>query len=63
MTKEEFNDLNRGDLIKHRAESTVLIVTANYGDRITAVETWDVTNPDEWAIVRKADYRRVDHEN
>lgn len=29
-------------------------VTGNYGDRVTAAQTVDLTNPPEWELVSKA---------
>jgi hypothetical protein len=54
VTGEEMKDLNVGDLVCHVHESEVYVVTANYGSRITAVKTVDLTNPMEWCAVRRA---------
>lgn len=48
MLKIEMRCLCPGDIIRHKGDSGGYIVTANYGDRVTAVRTVDVTNPDEW---------------
>lgn len=49
MTLEEFEALKPGDLVRHaNGDWHVYIVTAYYGDRITAVRTIDMTNPAEW---------------
>jgi hypothetical protein len=56
MTKEQFRALKEGDIV--RSEGGLgYIVTANYGDRVTAVRTMDMTNPDEWVLVLKANHR------
>jgi len=47
MSKEEFKNLQRGDMIKPWDDSRTFVVTANYGDRITAVTSVDMTNPTE----------------
>ena len=51
------HDLEHGDVIRHKRSSGIncgmFIVTANYGDRVTAVSTVDVTNPPEWELVSK----------
>lgn len=48
-------ELQPGDHIQHvRDASLTFMVTANYGDRITAVASCDITNPPEWVIVAKA---------
>ena len=52
MTPEQFKYLNRGDIIRHkRLGSDTYVVDANYGGRVTAVKTIDVTNPIEWDVV------------
>jgi len=56
MSPEEFENLGTGDLVRHKASPRASLVTANYGDRVTAVQTHDITNPDEWLLVAKADY-------
>jgi len=52
MTEEEFKNLRIGDVIKHKSDSKTYVVTAHYGNRITAVTTVDLTNPIEWEIVK-----------
>jgi hypothetical protein len=54
MTEEQFKELGVGDVVKSAVRHCVYVVTANYGDRVTAVMTADMTNPDEWLLVRKA---------
>ena len=53
MTEEEFKKLGVGDALMHVTGGHSVIVTGNYGDHVTAVRTVDVTNPDEWRIIRK----------
>jgi NMD protein affecting ribosome stability and mRNA decay len=48
MTPEQFAELRPGDLVRHKGSSSALIVHANYGARVTAVRTADLTNPAEW---------------
>jgi len=59
MKKEEFNSLDLGDIIRHTSpqKTSVYMVTGNYGGRVTAVKTVDLTNPDEWLIVSKVTER------
>lgn len=52
MTPEQFKALKPGDLVRHKASPEAMIVHANYGDRVTAVRTSDLTNPNEWDQVR-----------
>ena len=54
MTKEEMKGLSIGDIIRGKLSGTPYIVTANYGDHVTAVKTVDVTNPSEWDLAFKA---------
>lgn len=54
MTEEQFKKLDVGDLVRHVEGSVVWIVTGNYGDRITAVRSVDLTQPNEWALVKRA---------
>lgn len=51
MNGETFRGLKRGDLVRHKSESRTFVVTANYGDRVTATTTVDMTNPGEWLQV------------
>jgi hypothetical protein len=51
MTSEEFSALTPGQIVKSAFNGLAYIVTGNYGDRVTAVRTVDLTNPDEWTLV------------
>lgn len=51
MTPKQFKVLKRGDIVRHFEESVSYIVMANYGDRITAARTVDMTNPREWQVI------------
>jgi len=48
--------LERGDIVKNQSNDKTYVVTANYGERVTAVATVDMTNPDEWELVLKANH-------
>lgn len=48
MTPGEFSGLKPGDLVRHKGSSKAAIVHANYGGRVTAARTFDLTNPAEW---------------
>src|SRR5688500_16908165 len=54
MKEEQFMNLNTGDIIKHKSSESTYVVTANYGSRVTAVRTVDLTNPNEWELVLSA---------
>jgi hypothetical protein len=43
--------LRAGDIVRSKVTGEAYIVTAPYGERITAVRSADVTNPDEWDVV------------
>jgi hypothetical protein len=51
MTREEMRNLKPGQLIRHKHASEAVVVTANYGTRLTAVRTYDVLNPKEWDVI------------
>ena len=57
MTIEQFWNLQTGDIIRHVNDSDSYLVTANYGNHITAVKIADATNPAEWVLVLKANYK------
>lgn len=64
MTDEEFNSLAGGDFIRHKESTSgeYYTVLSNYGDRVTAVRTVDMTNPSEWDLINKVVHRkRVDN--
>ena len=54
MTTEEFKGLGPGDVVRHEGASEAVVVTANYGEHVTAVRSYMITNPDEWRLVAKA---------
>jgi len=51
MTKDEFAKLQQGNIVRGKTSAESYIVTANYGNRVTAVRTIDLTNPDEWLLI------------
>ena len=46
--------LQTGDVVRGKLSGKVYVVTGNYGDRVTAVQTADITNPPEWEVLRPA---------
>lgn len=54
MLPFQFDRLLPGTLIHRKSESPndFYVVTAHYGNRLTAVRAVDITNPAEWEIVR-----------
>ena len=53
MNQEIFRDLDAGDIIMSELTGICYTVMVNYGRRVTAVRTADVTNPSEWKLVNK----------
>ena len=51
MTKDEMAALNRGDLVRSKLNNRQFVVTSNYGSHATAVDSCNMTNPDEWEFV------------
>lgn len=51
MTRDELKKLEPGDLVRAKFNGEVYMVTGNYGERVTAVQTVDITNPPEWEVV------------
>ena len=58
MTKEQFNLLERGDIIESYSGISY-VVTAHYGDHVIAVRTVELTNPAEWMIVLKRNNQTI----
>jgi hypothetical protein len=59
MNKTEFQALMPGDIVKSVMSCERFMVSSNYGDRATAVNTKDLTNPAEWELVAKANIQRM----
>ena len=53
MDETTFKNLRRGDIVRHRIEKRGMIVTGNYGGRVTVVRTEDMTNSDERELIEK----------
>ena len=49
---KNFSDLERGDMVRHTTSPESYVVSFNYGSRVTAVTTVDLTNPKEWEVLR-----------
>ena len=54
MKPEDLKQLQPGDIVRGKSSKVSYVVTANYGTRVTAVQTADITNAKEWEIVHKA---------
>lgn len=53
LKAEEMRDLKIGDIVKHVSRGDNYVVTGNYGGRVTAVRSVDITNCIEWELVNK----------
>lgn len=45
-------ELKTGDIIRGKISHRTFVVTANYGNHVTAVASQDVTNPAEWEVFK-----------
>lgn len=56
MDADEFKDLDIGDIVRHvhNGIEGIWVVTGNYGGRVTAAQTVDMTNPNEWEVISKS---------
>lgn len=53
MTKDEFAYLQTGDVVRPKGSDKAYVVMDHYGDRVTVVRTSEISNPDEWLLIRK----------
>lgn len=53
MSKQlkKVSNLNPGDLVRGKTSRQIFHVIAIYGDRATAVQVQDITNPSEWEVL------------
>lgn len=51
MTEDTMKSLRPGDIVRHQYDDHGYVVTGNYGGRITAVQSVDITNPTEWELI------------
>lgn len=51
MKYTEFLKLSPGDIVRGKLSERTFVVTANYGGRVTAVDSVDITNPNEWDLL------------
>ena len=56
MTIDDLKKLDTGDIVRS-TQGNIFIVTYNYGGRVTATMTADITNPIEWDIISKVKTR------
>ncbi len=48
MTKDEFENLKKGDMVRSKSANISYMVIVNFKSRVTAIRIADMTNPDEW---------------
>lgn len=53
MKLSDFASLEIGDIVRPSGGASSYVVTGNYGGRVTAVRTADLTNPGEWDLIVK----------
>ncbi len=59
MNQETFDSLQAGDIIIHRNSTNAVVVHDNLYRRVTAVQVYIVTNPDEWNVVYGMKYKDI----
>lgn len=53
MTEHDFKRLAPGDVVRHKTSGDAMVITDSVaGQRAIAVRTVEVTNPDEWDLIR-----------
>lgn len=60
MTDDQMRRLQPGDVVRGKGRGESYIVTGNYGERVTAVRTADITNPAEWDVIFGPQEGRLD---
>ena len=60
MKDDNFKNLQRGDIVKHKHHSTTYIVSGNYLSHVIAITNVHMTNPSEWVLLLKANHERID---
>jgi hypothetical protein len=60
MTEDQFKNLQRGDIVRHVTSPDSVVVTGNFGNRVSAIRAYDLTNPNEWRLIGKANHERVE---
>lgn len=55
MTKDQMRALRPGDVVQSLHTGLAYVVTGNYGNRVTAVRTADISNPVEWGLIESTE--------
>lgn len=48
---DSLEELSPGSVVRHMDYKRAYIVTTNFGERVTAVDSVDITNPGEWEVL------------
>lgn len=54
MTKEEFDNLEMGDIVRGGFSGIAFVITSRAENGYIGVRTQNITNPDEWELIVKA---------
>lgn len=49
----KFSEIAAGNIVRNKGSKRNYMVTGNYGDRATGVAVVDITNPDEWEVLKQ----------
>lgn len=58
MTDDDFKQLGTGDIVREHSSGMTYLMSQNYGGRVTVVRTVDMTDPEKWSLVMKANLQR-----
>lgn len=50
MTQKEFDNLRRGDIIRHTSDGESYTIEHSLKNSYIGVRTIEITNPDEWIL-------------
>ena len=50
---ESLDELQRGDIVRHKESGRSYIVDANYSEYVIAMGTMHISNPSEWVKIEK----------
>ena len=56
-TIEKLKELERGDIIKSKTDDDTYLVDSNFGNKVVAVKTFDITNLNEWDFENFSDLK------
>ena len=59
MEASIFNNLRRGDVVRYRRSEQSYIVQGNFGTHVIATDAVNISNPEEWNLILKANQNRI----